>query len=84
MRRLVRYFLDEKLSWFDLFKQYNELPLVQTRDKAKKRRMRSTLETEQYNAFAHRAEEWGSTTAIIIKRLMMLYAAGKIEQRDIW
>ncbi|MDR2860949.1 MAG: hypothetical protein LBV07_00115, partial [Syntrophobacterales bacterium] len=78
------YFLDEKLSWFELFKQYNELPLAGTRDKVKKRRMRSTLEPKQYDAFARSAEEWGSTTAVIIRRLMMLYAAGKIEQRDIW
>jgi hypothetical protein len=84
MRRLVRFLLDDKLSWFDLFSQYNELPIANTRDKGKKKRMRSTLEPEQYTAFARRAEEWGSTTAVIMRRLMVLYAAGKIEQRDIW
>ena len=84
MRRLIRYFLDEKVSWIDLFRQYNELPLADTSDKAEKRRMRSTLEPEQYFAFVQRAEEWGSTTAVVMRRLMLLYVAGKIERGDIW
>ena len=83
MRRLIRYFLEEMVSWTDLFRQYNELPLADEPDKTKKRRMRCTLEPEQYFAFALRVEEWGSTTAVVMRRLMLLYVAGKIERRDI-
>ena len=84
MRRLVQHFVDEKISWPDLFRQYKELPLADTPGKTEKRRMRSTLEPEQYFSFTRRAEEWGSTTAVIMRRLMLLYVAGKIERRDIW
>jgi hypothetical protein len=84
MRRLIRYFLDKKVSWIDLFRQYNELPLADTPSKTDKKRIRSTLEPEQYVAFAQSVEEWGSTTAVVMRRLMLLYMAGRIERREIW
>jgi hypothetical protein len=84
MRRLIRYFLDEKVTWAELFRQYNELKPVKTPDKFTKKRMRCTLEPEQYFNFARSVDEWGSTPAVVMQRLMVLYVAGKIERRDIW
>ena len=84
IRRLIRYFLDEKVSWTELFKQYSELPPTDTTDQAPKMRMRSTLDPEQYFTFSRRVEEWGSTPSVVVRRLMLLYVAGKIERKDIW
>jgi hypothetical protein len=84
MRRLVRYFLDEKISWMDLFRQYRGLPAEGESEKAGKKSIRTQVSPEQYAAFAQRVEEWGSTTGIILRRLMLLYIAGKIERNAIW
>jgi hypothetical protein len=82
--RLIRYFLDGKISWADLFKQYSKLPIADELEKGRKKYIRVILEPEEYFAFVRCAEEWGSTTAIILRRLMLLYMAGKIERGDIW
>jgi hypothetical protein len=37
-----------------------------------------------YTAFARLAEEWGSTTATVLRRLMLLYISGEIEREAIW
>jgi hypothetical protein len=84
MRRLVRYFLDEKISWMDLFKQYMELSVEDEPESAERKFIRTQLTPERYAAFSQRAEEWGSTTGIVLRRLMLLYIAGKIERNAIW
>jgi hypothetical protein len=42
------------------------------------------LSPEVYAAFARLAEEWGSTTSIVLRRLMLLYISGEIEREAIW
>jgi hypothetical protein len=84
IRRLIRYFLEGKISWVDLFRQHGELPMADELDNDSKRVMRILLDSEQYSAFTQITEEWGSTTAIVIRRLMLLYITGKIERGDIW
>jgi hypothetical protein len=84
MRRLVRYFLDEKISWMDLFRQYRELPVEDEPENTDRKFIRTQLSPERYAEFALRAEEWGSTTGIVLRRLMLLYLAGKIGREAIW
>ena len=84
MRRLVRYILDERIEWTELFRQSNELTVDDKLESADKVFIRTQLSTERYSAFAHLAEEWGSTTAIVLRRLMLLYISGKIERHAIW
>jgi hypothetical protein len=84
IRRLIRYFLEGKISWVDLFKQYGELPTGTEPDNTSKRVMRILLDLEQYAEFTQITEEWGSTTAVVIRRLMLLYITGKIERGKIW
>ncbi|MDR1907768.1 MAG: hypothetical protein LBQ43_02795 [Holosporales bacterium] len=84
MRRLIRYFLDEKISWSDLFRQYNELSLTDTPENPVNRHIRTHVGVEQYTAFVQHTEEWGSTPTAIARRLILLYITGKIERGAIW
>jgi hypothetical protein len=84
VRRLVRYFLDGKISWSELFGKSDELPVISTPNMPKKKQVRATLVPEEYFVFSRKVEEWGSTTSIVVKRLIQLYIAGKIERREIW
>jgi hypothetical protein len=73
LRRLIRYFLDGKISWTDLLKHYSEPQAAEGPDKDRKKYMRVNLEPEEYLTFVRHAEEWGSTTSIILRRLVLLY-----------
>jgi hypothetical protein len=84
IRRLIRYFLHGKISWVELFKQYGDLPVTDEPDDASKKVIRILLTPEQCSAFTQVTEEWGSTTAIVIRRLILLYVTGKIGRADIW
>jgi hypothetical protein len=84
MRRLVQYFLDGRILWTEMFGQRSELPLLDNFNSPKTERVRTTLTPEQYSAFVRRVEEWGSTTAIVVRRLILLYVTEKIERRNIW
>ena len=84
LRRLVQYFLDGKISWNDLFKQSQKLPGADETSVARRSYMRTRVKAEQYTAFAQLAEGWGSTAAVVLRRLVLLYIAGDIERRDIW
>ena len=83
-RRLIRYLLDGKISWADMFTRYKDLAVADAPDSRRKAQMRTTLPPEQYAAFAQLAESWGSTTPTVIRRLILLYVTGKIGRRDIW
>jgi hypothetical protein len=84
MRRLIRYLLEEKISWTELCARYKNLTATDTLGASEKKRIRTTLPPEQYTAFAQLAENWGSSMGIAARRLIQLYIAGKIERRDIW
>jgi hypothetical protein len=84
IRRLIQYFLDKKISWSELFGQNDELSVVDSSDNSKRTQMRTTLSSEQYSVFARRVAECGSTTTIVVRRLILLYVTGKIERGDIW
>ena len=84
MRRLVRYILDEKIEWVELFKETNDLAVNDKAKNAGKTIVRTYLSPDMYVAFAQLAEEWGSTTSVVLKRLVLLYANGKIERHAIW
>jgi hypothetical protein len=83
LRRLVRYILDEKITWEELFGKKNGL-VNEEYDETKKVAVRTQLTIDAYVAFVQLAEEWGSTTSIILKRLILLYLNGKIERHAIW
>jgi hypothetical protein len=83
MRRLVRYLLDLNMDWFELFKKSKEFA-ENSPDGAEKVFIRTQLSSGRYAAFAAFAEEWGSTTSVVLRRLTMLYIAGKIERNAIW
>jgi hypothetical protein len=84
MRRLVRYFLDGKISWDGLFKLSKKFPGVDVVGSTGKTYMRTHLELEQYTAFTQVTEDWGSTASVVLRRLVLLYITGDIERKDIW
>jgi hypothetical protein len=84
IRRLVQYFLDEKISWTDLSRLYAELPIISDCNNSRRTQVRATLASEQYFVFSRKAETWGSTPTVTIKRLILLYLSGKIERQEIW
>jgi hypothetical protein len=86
VRHLIRYFLDGKRSWDELFGEQVVLPAPYTLDGSEKKgqRLRTKVEVEQYATFMRRVDERGSTAGIVLRRLMLLYAAGKIAPEDIW
>jgi hypothetical protein len=84
MFRLARYFLDGKISWTDLLEQNLEMSIASEPSQGEKKYINVKLEPEEYFPFARRAEEIGSTPAIILKKLISSYIAGKIERGDIW
>ena len=88
MRHLVRYVLRDEVSWLDLLKEFKELKeisvnTIMSTEETKKITLCTQLTPELYTAFARLAEEWGSTTNIILRRLMLLYSMGKIERHAI-
>jgi hypothetical protein len=83
MRRLIRYILDGKISWMELFQRSNELSATDMPDSDDRKFIRTRVGPEVYAAFAQLAEEWASTTAIVLRRLMLLYISGKIEREAI-
>jgi hypothetical protein len=84
MRRLILFFLDRKISWSDIFGQDKALSVAGSLNNSKKKQVRTPLSPEQYSVFARRVEELGSTTAIVARRLILLYIAGEIGRREIW
>jgi hypothetical protein len=84
MRRLIRYLLNGKISWGELFSPIKELPTANEADATRKSYLRTHLTYEQYTAFTQIADEWGSTVAIVMRRLVLRYIAGEIDRRDIW
>jgi hypothetical protein len=84
MRRLVRYFLDGKILWDELFKLSKKLPGVDEAGSTGKTYIRTRLELDQYAAFTQVTEDWGSTASVVLRRLVLLYITGDIERRDIW
>jgi hypothetical protein len=84
MYRLIQYFLDEQITWTDLFGQRNELPVAEDPYSSQKKQVRTKLTPEQYFAFTQRAEASGSTTAIVLRQLVLCYITGKIGKGDIW
>ncbi|MDR1160033.1 MAG: hypothetical protein LBK69_05330 [Syntrophomonadaceae bacterium] len=84
MRRLVRYILDGKIDWMELFKQSNELSGADGPGEDDRKFIRTQLNPELSSAFAQLAEDWGSTTGIVLRRLMLLYIFGKIPREAIW
>jgi hypothetical protein len=82
MRRLVKFFLNGKISWNKLFKQ--QTTGVDEARVIGKSYMRTKLEPERYAAFVKMAEEWGSTPSVVLRRLVLRYIAEDIERRDVW
>jgi hypothetical protein len=81
---LIRYFLTGKISWADLLQQNSEILIASDPSQDGTKYITVKLEPEEWFPFARRAEEIGSTPAIILKKLIASYVAGKIERGDIW
>jgi hypothetical protein len=84
MRRLVHYILDGKIEWMELFRRSNELTAADWPEGTDKKFIRTQLSPEMYAAFTQLAEEWGSTTGVVLRRLMLLYVSGEIGREAIW
>jgi hypothetical protein len=84
MFRLVRYFLDGKISWTNLFKQDREMPIANVPYQGGKKYIRAKLAPEEYFPFTQSTEGRGSTPGIVLKQLILLYVSGNIERGDIW
>jgi hypothetical protein len=84
IRRLVRYILDGKIEWMELFKLSNELTAEDRPEDGDKKFIRTQLSPELSSAFSRLADDWGSNTGIILRRLMLLYISGKIPREAIW
>lgn len=88
MRHLARYVLNKDIDWPELLKKFKELSEAEgpRRDEAEKSKsvtMSTQLTPELYSAFTQFAEGWGSTTNAVMRRLVLLYASGKIERHVI-
>jgi hypothetical protein len=83
MRRLVIYFMDDKISWESLFKKNGGVPPADSLNGFKNVSMRTQLKPERHAAFTRRAKDWGSSPSVILRQLMALYGAGKIGWGDI-
>jgi hypothetical protein len=83
VRRLIQYFLSDKISWTDMF-GHNKLLVMEDSSNSEKKQLRTKLAPEQYSAFTQKAKDWGSTPSVTVRQLVLLYVAGEIERRDIW
>ena len=83
VRRLIQYFLSDKISWTDMF-GHNKLLVMEDSSNSEKKQLRTKLAPEQYSAFKQKAKDWGSAPSVIVRQLILLYVAGEIERRDIW
>jgi hypothetical protein len=84
MRRLIKYILDGKIEWTELFRMSNALEFNDEPDNAGSVYFRTQLSLDMSIAFAQLADDWGSTTSVILRRLVQLYVTGKIERHAIW
>ena len=80
LRQLVRYIMENNIGWLELFESTNDLALKDRADVT----IRTKLPQETYIAFTQFADERGSTTSVILRRLVLLYIANKIDWRTIW
>jgi len=83
-RQLIRYILHGQLGWLDLFEKTNDCIESLDSNKGKKVPLRTTLSPELYTSFVQFVEKKGSTTSMVLRRLVLLYITGKIEWKTIW
>ena len=81
-RQLIRYILHGQLGWLDLFEKTNDC--IEALDKGAKVPLRTTLDPELYMSFVQFVEKRGSTTSVVLRRLILLYITSKIEWKMIW
>ena len=81
IRQLIRYIVKRQIGWLDLFDKTNE---AIAKDETKKVYIRTTLNPELYTAFVQLVEDRGSTTSVVIRRLVLLYTTDKVEWKSIW
>jgi hypothetical protein len=67
-----------------LFRQSSYLLELNALDDTCNKVMRTLLEPGECSAFVKSVDEWGSTTAVVIRRLVLLYITGRIERKEIW
>jgi len=80
LRQLIRYIVNGHIGWLELFDKTNDVVLQEETRVS----IRTKLTPELYATFVQLAEERGSTTSIVLRRLMLLYVTGKIEWKMIW
>jgi len=80
LRQLVRFFLRDEIGWVELFEATNDIALSERTSVT----IRTRLPEDAYVAFADFAEKMGSTMSVILRRLVLLYTANKIDWRMIW
>lgn len=84
MRQLIRYALNGQIDWLEIFKKTNGPGMELVKEKGDVRITRTTMSPDLYTAFVQYVEEKGSTTSIVLRRLILLYITGGIGRRAIW
>ncbi len=87
MRRLIQYFIADKMSLVDVLKKSNEikdnLP-NSAEEKTIKYFVRTSLGFGEKNKLNILVSEWDLSNSAVTRRLIQLFIAGVIEKKDIW
>ena len=88
MRRLIQYFISDKMSLVDVLKKSNEikdnLPNSPSEEKTMKCFVRTSLGFGEKNKLNILVSEWDLSSSAVTRRLIQLFIAGVIEKKDIW
>ena len=85
MRRLLQYFIDEKISLINVFKESNELKKGGVvGDNKGLFFIRTNLSLEEKQKLSSLVSEWDLNVSSVARRLLKLFITGKIARKSIW
>ena len=85
MRRLLQYFIDEKISLIDVLKKSNELKKDGVDGENKGLFfIRTNLSLEEKQKLSSLVSEWDLNISSVARRLLKLFITGKIARKSIW
>ena len=92
MRRLIQYFINEKISLIDLLKESNKIResnmddanLTQLQFNETDRQIRTRICGAEKEKLDRAAAGWDISASSITRRLLKLFVAGIIKKNEIW
>ena len=81
IRQLIRYFLQGRIEWLELFEKTYDIGIGAIKEKVA---VRTCLPPELYTAFVQFVEKKGSTTGVVLRRLIFLYITHEAIWKTIW